>query len=128
MFDVEETEYGVKVDLSGHMDMDEVQAFCEEFEALAQRQSAGWAVIADHRSLSAIPDGADERFEQMMGHAMEHDVGPTTVLVDSAIAAMQQRRMQEEIGIQGQKVFNAEDTGGWEREAHDWIENEDVVN
>lgn len=85
-------------------------------------------VIADHRNLSAIPDGATERVAQMMVHAMEHGVGPTAVVVDSAIAAMQQRRIQEEIDIEGQKVFNVEDTDGWERAARDWIESQDVVN
>lgn len=128
MFDVEETDFGIKVDLNGYMEMEEVQAFCEEFESLAETLPAGWATLADHQNLSAIPDGADDRFAEMMGYAMEQHVGPTVVVVDSAIAAMQQRRMKDEIDIEGQKVLNAEDYDDWEREARDWIRETDVVN
>lgn len=101
MYEVEETNYGIRVNLSGHMDMEDVESFCEEFESTCEDLSEGWAVFADHRDLSALPDGADQRFAEMMTCAAAQQVGPQAVVVDSAIAAMQQRRMRDEIGIDG---------------------------
>lgn len=128
MYDVQEAEYGISVDLDGYLDMEEVETFCEEFESYAASLPDGWSVIADHRNLSALPDGADARFAEMMTNAVENGVGPTAVVVDSAIAAMQQRRMQDEVGIEGQKVINVEDTDDWEQTAREWIRQQEVVN
>lgn len=128
MYELEETSYGVEVDLSGHMNMDEVESFCSEFDSTTAPLSTGWSVIADHRNLAALPDGADERFAQMMQRAMANNCGATAVVVDSAIAAMQQRRMRDEIGMEGQKIINVEEADDWVREARTWVQETDVVN
>lgn len=128
MYELEQEPYGIEVDLSGYMEMDEVESFCEEFESMCETLSDGWAVFADHRDLAALPDGADDRFAQMMQYAMKENVGPQAVVVDSAIAAMQQRRMRDEIDIDGQKVINAEENDDWEADARAWVREQDVVN
>lgn len=122
MFDVTDTEYGIQVNLSGFLDKEELGAFSEAMESHVDQQLGGFNIYADHRGVKAMPDGADEQFGALMAMCKDGGLDRSVVIVDSAITAMQQRRLRDDAGIDGQKVVNAASNEDWEQEAQDWVE------
>lgn len=121
MFDVETTEYGLKVDLGGFLDEEELEAFYGEMESQVDRQPDNFHIYADHRGVKAMPDGAGEQFAELMAMCKEGGLDRSVVIVDSAITAMQQRRLRDEAGLDQQKVVNADGNADWEQDARSWV-------
>lgn len=122
MFDVSTSEYGIKVELNGFLDKDELGAFYDEMEEHVNQQPASFNIYADHRGVKAMPDGADEQFADLMAMCKEGGLDRSVVILDSAIAAMQQRRLRDEAGLEGQKIINAGSNPDWKEEAENWVE------
>jgi len=122
MFDVSKTVYGIKVKLSGFPDAEELETFYEEMKKQVNRQPGSFNVYADHRGVEAMPDGADEQFAELMRMCKENGLDRSVVVLDSAIAAMQQRRLRDEAGIEGQKIVDAGSNPDWQEEAVNWVD------
>ena len=120
MFDVEGTEHGIRVSLGGFLDQDELKDYYEELELRVNRQSGDFHIYADHRGMKAMPDGVDEQFAGFMAMCKDGGLDQSVVVVDSAITAMQQRRLRDEAGMEGQKVVNADQNDDWKQEAQEW--------
>ena len=102
MFDVEGTEHGIRVSLGGFLDQDEIKDYYEELESRVNRQSGDFHICADHRGMKAMPDGADAQFADLAAMCRDGGLGQS-VVDDSAITAMQQRRLRDEAGMEGQE-------------------------
>lgn len=121
MFEVNNTTYGIEVELSGFFDKEELGDFYEEMKTHVARQNGGFNIYADHKGVKAMPDGADEHFAQLMAMCKDGGLDQSVVIVDSAITAMQQRRLRDEAGLEGQKIVNAETNDDWKQEAKNWV-------
>lgn len=122
MFDVRKTEYGIRVELSGFPDVEELEDFYDEMKRCVDQQNGRFNIYADHRGVKAMPSGGDEKFAELMEMCEQGGLDRSVVIVDSAIAAMQQRRLRDEVGMEGQKIVDAENDANWEEEAADWVE------
>lgn len=121
MFEIESAPYGLKVELRGYLEKDELGAFYKEMESHVNRQHNEFNIYADHRGVKTMPDGADEQFAELMAMCKDGGLDRSVVVVDSAITAMQQRRLRDKAGLDGQKVINADGDENWDREARDWV-------
>ena len=123
MFEIESTEYGIDVDLSGSIDRAEVEEFYEELEAEAARQPDGFSIRADHRDLNTLPEGADEMFADLMTMCKDNGLGRSVVVFDSAVNKMQHERLKDEAGLDDQIIVDASSNDDWRTEVRDWVTN-----
>jgi hypothetical protein len=123
VFEIESTEYGIEIDLSGSIDRAEVEEFYEELETETARQPDGFSIRADHRDLNTLPEGADEMFADLMAMCKDNGLGKSVVVFDSTVNKMQHERLKEEAGLDDQMIVDASSNDDWRAEVRDWVTN-----
>ena len=122
MYDIEETDYGLRITLSGRFDPEEAAAFSEEVRSRIRRLDDGFSVFADLRGMDAFTPEVGEQVAELMAFCNEQGMGRSADVVDSATTSLQMEQLVEQAGID-ERVLDASATDDWERQALAWIED-----
>lgn len=124
MHRIEETPYGYKVVFQGFLQRDDAGALLDTLRRTVQPRNGGgpFSVLVDIRTSRAFPAEAQEVLKQAILHCKENGMERNVVILNSAIAALQARRLAKETGIDGWiRYIDASGEPEWERVALDWL-------
>lgn len=121
MYKIEREPWGFKLTFAGYIDKDEMEAWVAESERAVDGVSGSFGVFVDMRDLKPL---APEVQEVMVGGqafykaaGMERSV----VIVDSAITAMQFKRLARESGIYEWERYVSSTEDDYEAVAMEWL-------
>ncbi|MFB6298251.1 MAG: hypothetical protein ABEH56_07000 [Salinirussus sp.] len=124
MHDVERTEYGLELQISGYMDESEMNEFCSETRRRIDRQIGEFCVFADHRGLKALPDEAAAELADLMAYAARNGLRRSAAVCDSATTTLQTQRLAEKARNGEHSVFiDADEVTDPHHAALEWFEN-----
>ena len=122
MYRIEETSYGYRVRFEGNLLRDDAGALLSEVRSLIQPRGTGFAVLVDLRSSRAFPAETQDILRAAIVHFKEAGMERNVCVLDSAIAALQARRMAREAGVaEGTRTIDVSSRPDWERAALDWL-------
>lgn len=127
----EETAYGFRVTLEGFMDRDAMAALRSDVEAWARgetgqagetAQTAEFSALIDLRRAAAFPAEAQEVLAQCVRTLREHGMGRHAVVLSSALATLQAKRLWRDAAATAWcRFLDVSVEPEWERLAVDWI-------
>ncbi|HYO15068.1 MAG TPA: hypothetical protein VE685_17885 [Thermoanaerobaculia bacterium] len=122
MYRIEETSYGYRVKFEGHLQRDDAGALLTEVKAVIRPRGAAFAVLMDLRSSRALPAETQDILRATIVHFREAGMERNACVLDSAIAALQARRLAREAGVaDGTRTIDVSHQPDWERVALDWL-------
>jgi hypothetical protein len=122
MYELRETEYGVKFIFKGFMEKAELQRWTQEVGQVRKKLAKGFCVLHDMRGMYPLPPEARELMKRNMELAKQAGLGRSAQIVDDAIAAIQFKRLAKEVGISDtMRQIDASSVPDCERVAIDWI-------
>jgi hypothetical protein len=122
MYNIEDTEYGLRVSLSGQLDGDEVESFASEVRSRVSKLNGEFSVLADLREMEALPPEVGEQIAELMKYCNEQGMGRSADVVESATTSLQMEQLVEQAGID-ERVIDASTVDDWETEAKNWIKH-----
>ena len=122
-YQVEATEYGVHVAVGGFVGADEIAAMDRDLERVVGRLTDGFGMILDMRASPAFSVEAAERLKRQLGLCRDHGMERGAIVLESAIMAIQARRIVSEVGLLPKiRFLEASGDDGWEEIAVAWAE------
>ncbi len=122
MYELHQTEYGLKFIFKGFMEKDELQRWAQEVGHVTKKLAKGFCVLHDMRGMYPLPPEARELMKRNMERAKQAGLGRSAQIVDDAIAAIQFQRLAKEVGIaDSTRQIDASSVSDCERVAIDWI-------
>jgi hypothetical protein len=121
MYDIEQTDYGLRLTLSGQFDADEAQAFISDVQSESRELEEGFSVLADLRGMEAFPPEVGERIAELMAFCNEQGMSRSADVVESATTSLQMEQLVDQAGIDD-RVIDASAVDDWEQQALAWIE------
>lgn len=120
-YDVEKTDYGLKLAVRGFISPEEVGQMNREIEQLATKLDRGFGVVVDMRDNRAFSNEVAELMKKQIGACIENGMSRGAVVLQSAIMTLQARRLVTETGM-GDKVrfIDASSDTDWEPAAVAW--------
>ncbi|HYH44222.1 MAG TPA: hypothetical protein VEG34_00920 [Thermoanaerobaculia bacterium] len=123
MYDIEETGYGYCITLEGFLQRDEAAALLAEMTRRVRPREGGFALLIDLRASRAIPAEAQEVLKQVLLLCKEAGMERTAMVLNSAIATLQARRLARETGIDEHiRYIDSSAESDWEAVAHSWLD------
>lgn len=125
MYDVDQTEYGMKVTLGGTVSEAEMREFNEECRRVVDSQTGEFGVFGDLRGLETLSDDAERQLADAMAYTKKQGFTRAAVVVDSPILDLQQEHLGEEVGVAsaGRVVIDASAVDDWEAKGLDWVKD-----
>lgn len=125
MYNVEQTEYGLRLTLGGFIEEDEMTEYCDAIKSAADDQVGSFRVVADMREATAMPDDSAEELKRVMGYCDQQGLERAAGIVESATTAMQLQNLAETVNhAGGETVFiDASDLEDWESAALEWVKD-----
>ena len=125
MHRIEETKYGYKLVLEGFLQRDEVGQLLADMKAKIKPREKGqtFPLLLDMRKSNAFPSDAREILKQCLLFCKESGMQRNAVILASAIATLQARRIAKETGIDRWARYIDASTrpNDWEKVAVDWL-------
>lgn len=125
MHRVEETRYGYKVTFEGFLHRDDMGALLTGMRETVRprnRDEGAFAVLVDMRNSRAFPTEAQEILKQAITLFKEAGMERCAVVLNSAIATLQAKRLAKETGTAAWSRFiDASGEPDWERAAVEWL-------
>lgn len=122
MYSIEETSYGYKVRFEGHLQRDVAGALLAEVRSLIRPQGSAFSVLVDLRGSRAFPPETQDLLRAAIAHFKEAGMERNVCVLDSAVAALQARRLAREAGVaEVSRTIDASGRPDWERIALDWL-------
>lgn len=121
MFNIEETNYGYRMNFDGFLKRDEVAAWVAETKKTLKRARA-FGILVDLRGASAFPaDAQDTLFEGIL-YCKERGMERASIVVANPISKIQAIRFTKETGIYPLvRYLDASSDPDWEQGAMDWL-------
>ena len=126
MHRIEETKYGYKLVLEGFLQREEVGQLLEDMKAKIRPREKGetFPLLLDMRKSNAFPSDAREILKQCLLFCKQAGMERNAVILASAIATLQARRIAKETGIdRWARYIDASSQNDWEKIAVDWLTN-----
>jgi hypothetical protein len=127
MHRLEETKYGYKLVLEGFLQREEVGQLLESIKVKIRPREKGesFPLLLDMRKSNAFPSDAREILKQCLLFCKESGMQRNAVILASAIATLQARRMAKETGIDrwARYIDASSRPNDWEKVAVDWLAN-----
>ncbi len=125
MHRIEETRFGYRVTFEGFLHRDDMGALLGSMKETVRprrRQEERFAVLVDMRSSRAFPAEAQELLKQAITLFKEAGMERNVVVLNSAIATLQAKRLAKETGIESwSRYLDASSEPEWERVAVEWL-------
>lgn len=121
MHTVEETRYGYKVTLRDSFDSESMMALLNNIRSAVRRRE-DFGVVVDLRMAPAFPAEAQEILRNCFDMFRGAGMGRQALVLNSAIAALQARRLSREAGVSDRsRYLDVSANPEWERQALDWV-------
>lgn len=125
MHRIEETKYGYKLVLEGFLQRDEVGQLLEDLKTKIKPREKGqtFPLLLDMRKSNAFPSDAREILKQCLLFCKDSGMQRNAVILATAIATLQARRIAKETGIDRWARYIDASTRphDWEKVAVDWL-------
>jgi anti-anti-sigma regulatory factor len=123
MWKIQRPSFGFVLTLGGKLDAAEVTTFGASARAeLAKPLPDGWGVVVDMRELSPLDPPAQEALVDVQKSFKARGMVRSVVVLNDAIATMQQRRLARTSGIdKWERYINASATADWQSAAKQWV-------
>ena len=125
MHRIEETKYGYKLVLEGFLQRDEVGQLLETMKAKIKPREKGqkFPLLLDMRKSNAFPSDARELLKQCLLFCKDSGMERNAVILSTAIATLQARRIAKETGIDrwARYIDASSRPTDWEKVAVDWL-------
>ena len=122
MYTLEQTGYGVKIVFQGFIEKKELKRCHREVGELVQKFKNGFGLLHDMRGMKTLPADAREIQKRSMENAKKAGLLRAAQIVDSAVSAMQFKRLSKESDISDTtRQIDASSVSGCEQVAVDWI-------
>ena len=119
---IQETEYGYRITFAGFVQQDGAEKLLAAMQSNI-RHRPGFSVLVDMRASRAFPAEAQEIVKKAIFFCREAGMERNVVVLDSAIAALQARRLARETGIGDWiRYIDASSSPDWESVALAWLE------
>lgn len=121
MHKLEETKYGYRVTFEGFMSPEDMGKLLTDVKAKV-RPRDDFAVFVDFRRAPAFSAETQEVLKDVIGAFKERGMGRQVVVLNSAIATLQAKRLSKETGvIEFCRYLDASTDPEWEQVAMDWL-------
>lgn len=118
---LEETDFGYRLTFHGFMEPDALSALLDAVRRKVHRREP-FGVLHDMRQTLAFPSDAQEVLRQCFAHLREAGMERQAVVLNSAIATLQARRLARETGIlEHCRYVDSSQDLEWEQTAGDWL-------
>jgi hypothetical protein len=122
MYEVYQTEFGVKLVFQGFLQEEELRKWSHEVARVTKQLRRGFCVLHDMRGMHPLPPEARQLMKRNMELAKRAGMGRSAQIVDDTITAMQFKRLANEVGIADTtRQIDASSVADSERAAIDWI-------
>lgn len=122
MHRIEQTQYGYKLVLEGFLQKQDLSTLLEDMKKTVFSRGRKFPVLLDMRHSRAFPADAQEILKEAIRFFKQVGMERHAVVLNSAIATLQLRRLGKETGIDAaSRYIDASTEQDWERVALDWL-------
>lgn len=122
MHRIEQTQYGYKLVLEGFLQKQDLSTLLDDMKRTVFSRGRKFPVLLDMRHSRAFPADAQEILKEAIRFFRQVGMERHAVVLNSAIATLQLRRLGKEIGIDASsRYIDASTQQDWERIALDWL-------
>lgn len=123
-YEIEPTEYGVRMAVTGFASPDDIGAMDRDLARVVRGLPEGFGIVLDMRASPAFSIEAAERLKGQLDVCRRHGMERGAIVLQSAIIALQARRIVSEVGLLPRiRFLDASAGGGWEEAAVAWVED-----
>jgi hypothetical protein len=121
MHRVDETRYGYRVVFEGFLQQDDVGELLSNMKTTIRPRGNAFALLFDMRKSRAFPAEVRELLRQALHFCKEAGMERNAVVLSSAIATLQARRLARESGVEEWSRYIDASHPDWEKIAVDWL-------
>ena len=121
MHRVDETRYGYRVVFEGFLQQDDVGELLSNMKSTIRPRDSAFALLFDMRKSRAFPSEVRELLRQALHFCKEAGMERNAVVLSSAIATLQARRLARESGVEAWSRYIDASHPDWEKIAVDWL-------
>jgi len=122
MYEIERTEYGLRLTISGQFGEDEAADFIRDVRTHVRQQDGSFCVLADLREMETFPLEVGEQMAELMEFCSANGMERSADIVETATTSLQMERLVAQSGID-EHVIDATAVEDAESRALDWIED-----
>ncbi len=124
MYKIDKKEYGFQLLFADFIKADEMQQWVNDSEKALAGTSGKFGVLIDMRTLKPLLPDSQEFMQQGQKLYKQKGMVRSAVILDSAITAMQFKRIAKETGIyEWERYIDTSKTPNWEKVGIDWVKN-----
>lgn len=122
MHRIEQTQYGYKLVLEGFLQKQDLSTLLDDMRKTVFSRGRKFPVLLDMRHSRAFPADVQEILKEAIRFFKQVGMERHAVVLNSAIATLQLRRLGKETGIDAaSRYIDASTEQDWERVALDWL-------
>ena len=122
MFKVEKTDFGVRLKISGLIEIEEVKKWKDEMLKALDKVKDPFNVFGDIQGFKPGSEDVQKIFVEVQKAYKDKGMKKSVVITDSTITKIQLKRTAKESGIyEWERYISSENNPKWEQQALDWI-------
>ena len=122
MHRIEQTQYGYKLVFEGFLQKQDLNTLLDDMKRTVFSRGRKFPVLLDMRHSRAFPADAQEILKEAIRFFKQAGMERHAVVLNSAIATLQLRRLGKETGIDAaSRYIDASTEQDWEKVALDWL-------
>jgi hypothetical protein len=119
---IEQTQYGYKLVFEGFLQKHDLSTLLDDMKQTIRSRGRKFPVLLDMRHSRAFPADAQEILKEAIRFFIQVGMERNAVVLNSAIATLQVRRLGKETGIDAtSRYIDASTEQDWEKIAIDWL-------
>ncbi len=122
MHRIEQTQYGYKLVFEGFLQKQDLSTLLDDMKQTIRTGGSRFPMLVDMRYSRAFPADAQEILKEAIRFCMQVGMERNAVVLNSAIATLQARRLGKETGIDAtSRYIDASTEQEWEKVALNWL-------
>jgi hypothetical protein len=122
MHRIEQTQYGYRLVFEGFLQKHDLSTLLDDMKQTIRSRGRKFPVLLDMRHSRAFPADAQEILKEAIRFFKQVGMERNAVVLNSAIATLQVRRLGKETGIDAtSRYIDASTEQDWEKIAIDWM-------
>jgi hypothetical protein len=122
MHRIEQTQYGYRLVFEGFLQKHDLSSLLDDMKQTIRSRGRKFPVLLDMRHSRAFPADAQEILKEAIRFFKQVGMERNAVVLNSAIATLQVRRLGKETGIDAtSRYIDASTEQDWEKVAIDWM-------